>query len=174
MWNQGMKMLVKKLHKDAVMPSYAHEGDSGLDLYTVEDVTIAANGTGIAPTGLAVALPPYTEMQIRNRSGITIKGCKCYVVKPVIDTVDDNRMKFKEHREESMCYERVMLGTVDGPYRGEIGVMVYNQEKVAVTIPKGTKLAQAVICPIIIVDVEEVDELPETSRGGNGYGSTGI
>lgn len=162
------KMLVKRIHPDAIMPTYAHDGDSGMDLYTVEDLELAPNATGIAKTGIQVALPPYTELQVRNRSGITVKGCVCRTT----DIVLDSDMLPKLEDVNKLCYERVMLGTVDNPYRGEIGIMVYNQENKTIVIPKGTKLAQAVVCPVVLVDVEEVDELSETSRGENGYGST--
>lgn len=159
---------VKRLHPDAVLPAYAYEGDSGLDLYTVEDVIIQAGATKVAPTGIAVALPPNTELQVRNRSGITVKGCACKVQTALLVKSSTNDYKL----QDKQCYERVMLGTVDNPYRGEVGIMVYNQENEEIIIPKGTKLAQAVVCPIVIVDVEEVDTLPETTRGNGGYGST--
>lgn len=163
-------MKVKKVHPDAVIPSYAHDGDSGLDLYTVEDVTILPKHTKIAPTGIQVALPPFTELQVRNRSGITVKGCKCLVSRAVL--AEDSVFYFED--TDKQCAVSVKLGTVDNPYRGEIGIMVTNDEEESVTIPKGTKLAQAVICPVVFVDVEEVDELSETSRGDKGYGSTGV
>ena len=161
-------MKVKKLHPDAVTPAYAHEGDSGLDLYTVEDVIIPARATKIAPTGIAVVLPPNTELQVRNRSGITVKGCTCRVQRIQVG----KKRTFVHELQDKLCYERVMLGTVDNPYRGEVGIMVYNEENEEVVIPKGTKLAQAVVCPVIIVDIEETDDLPETTRGEGGYGST--
>ena len=169
MWTQGSTLKVKRMHPDAVLPSYAHEGDSGLDLYTVEDLVLEPGRTGIAKTGIAVALPPYTELQVRNRSGITVKGCKCFVNR----IVSQNETTIVEKHIEDMCATSVKLGTVDNPYRGEIGIMVTNDEISTITIPKGTKLAQAVVCPIILVSVEEVDELPETSRGDKGYGSSG-
>lgn len=162
------EMLFKKLHPDAVAPSYAHEGDSGMDLYTVEDVKIAPGATVIAPTGIAIALPPNTELQVRNRSGITVKGCLC----TRIELKPQSDLSVDIHETDASCYERVMLGTVDNGYRGEVGIMVYNQEDATVTIPKGTKLAQAVVCPVITVRPVEVEELPDAARGANGYGST--
>lgn len=163
-------MLFKKLHPDAVAPAYAHPGDSGMDLYTVEDVRIEAGATKIVPTGLAIALPPNTELQVRNRSGITVKGCLSMRIEMILQS--DLSVEVEE--VEALCYERVMLGTVDNGYRGEIGIMTYNQEDSAVIIPKGTKLAQAVVCPVITVRPVEADELPIASRGDNGYGSTDI
>lgn len=163
-------MLFKKLHPDAVAPAYAHEGDSGMDLYTVEDVHLEAGQTKIVPTGIAVALPPNTELQVRNRSGITIKGCRAIRIEMILQS----DLSVETEEVDALCYERVMLGTVDNGYRGEIGIMTYNQEDSAVIIPKGTKLAQAVVCPVIIVRPIEADELPEASRGDNGYGSTDI
>lgn len=163
-------MKVKKVHPDAVIPSYAHDGDSGLDLYTVEDVVLAPKATGVAPTGIIVSLPPFTELQVRNRSGITVKGCKCTIVRTVVN----GNVKLTLGGKQEQCAVDVKLGTVDNPYRGEIGIIVTNNEDGTVTIPKGTKLAQAVVCPVIFVDVEEVDELSETSRGDKGYGSTGV
>lgn len=164
------EMLFKKLHPDAVAPAYAHPGDSGMDLYTVEDVHLEARATKIVPTGLAIALPPNTELQVRNRSGITVKGCLCVR----FETILQPDLSLETEETDGLCYERVMLGTVDNGYRGEIGIMVYNQEDSAVVIPKGTKLAQGVVCPIVTVRPVEVEELPKTSRGSNGYGSTGI
>ena len=161
-------MKVKRLHPDAVIPAYAHEGDSGLDLYTVEDVIISAKGTKVVPTGIAVVLPPNTELQVRNRSGVTVKGCTCRVQRVQIG----KKRTFVHELQDKLCYERVILGTVDNPYRGEVGIMVYNEENEEVVIPKGTKLAQAVVCPVVIVDIEETDELSETTRGEGGYGST--
>lgn len=166
---------VKKLSKDAVIPRYAHEFDAGFDLVAIEDTIIEPGETKLIRTGLAVELPPGYEMQIRPRSGVTLK-----------------------------TKLRVQLGTVDSNYRGEIGVIVdclndnannvytdvrliqfarditnttvkideYVQDG-SYIIRKGDRIAQAVIKPVEQAHFVEVDELDETERGAGGFGSSG-
>jgi dUTP pyrophosphatase len=164
---------IKRLHKDAVIPRYAHEFDAGFDLVAIEDVIIEPGETKLVRTGLAMSLPPGYELQVRPRSGISL------------------RTKL-----------RVVLGTVDAGYRGEIGVIVDNtRETDDCTIPafkamtidgepidlpsggvvygtyiirKGDRVAQAVIKPVEQAQFVEVDELDETERGAGGFGSTGV
>ncbi|WP_244513536.1 dUTP diphosphatase [Oceanobacillus limi] len=167
---------VKRIHSDAVIPTKAHDGDAGFDLFAVEDVIIEPNGTALVKTGIAVELPEGYEMQIRPRSGITLK-----------------------------TKLRVQFGTVDSTYRGEIGVIVDNitdkpsanlrslanikrirtvenefidcDEAVrqgAYIIRKGEKIAQAIIQRLPSVQFTEVSELGESDRGDKGYGSTGV
>ena len=139
-----MQFQVKRLHRNAVMPHKAHDTDSGFDLYTTERLEIPASSTGIAKTGIAVQLPPHHEMVIRPRSGISTKT-------PI----------------------RVIIGTIDSGYTGEIGIIVDNPTDYRMVIEAGTKLAQGVIQYVPDMEPVLVDELGETNRGSNGYGSTG-
>lgn len=157
-----MKILVKKIHDDAIIPEFAHVTDSGADLYTSKDLSLAPRQKGIAPTGICVALPPGFGATIRNKSGNTVKGVSC---------------KIKVNKEGLFASGRVditvYLGTIDNAYRGEIGIMVRNDSDFPIVIPKGTKLAQLVLEKIYQCDFEEVDSLDETDRGEGGFGSTG-
>lgn len=145
-----MKKVVqfKKLHPDAIIPDYAHAGDAGLDLYSIQDDIIEPLSWKLIPTGLACKLPKGTEGQVRSKSGIALKNGVFVLNTP---------------------------GTVDENYRGEIGVMLYNlNTKQAFEIKKGQKIAQYVINAVEYVKTEEVDVLDETSRGQGGFGSTGL
>lgn len=143
-----MYVFFKKLNPDAIIPKYQTEGASGVDLHSVEDVTIYAGETKLVKTGLAVQLPKGTELQIRARSGLALKTP--YLIKNGV-------------------------GTVDEDYRGEIGVIISNISQIGepIRIKKGDRIAQGVICPIVKVDIVEVDKLTETTRGEGGFGSTG-
>lgn len=165
-------MKVKKMHPDAVIPKYAQQGDSGFDLVAVEDVVIEPGETKLVKTGLAFDIPEGFEIQVRPRSGITLK-----------------------------TKLRVQLGTIDSNYRGEVGVIVDNtHESVHVTMPvhycagidgelkeidentvfnsyvirKCDRIAQGILAPVARTEFEEVDKLSESDRGVNGYGSTGV
>jgi dUTP pyrophosphatase len=160
---------IKRLHPDAVIPRYAHEFDAGFDLVAVEDVIIEPGETKLVRTGLAMSLPPGYELQIRPRSGISLKTKLRVANAP---------------------------GTVDAGYRGEIGVIVdniapkYLRERpyicsienadiienfnVTYIIRKGDRIAQAVIKPVEQAHFVEVDELDETERGASGFGSSGM
>lgn len=168
---------IKLLNENAVMPTYGSEGAAGFDLYAAEDVIIEPGDTVKVPTGLAFELPPGYEMQIRPRSGVTLK-----------------------------TKLRVQLGTVDADYRGEVGVIIDNvsinagerrrvdvdttyklvhvdgtDSKLGVMnkwpvyrVRKGDRIAQAVIQRLPSVDLVKVDTLGDTERGGAGFGSTGV
>lgn len=140
-----MKLKIKKLHNDAVMPSYATDGSAGFDLSALEEVLIYAGQTLIVKTGLSFAIPKGYEMQIRPRSGITVK-----------------------------TKLRVALGTIDSDYRGEVGIIVDNIGDDLKRIGKGERIAQAVISPINQATFEQVTELDDTERGSGGFGSTGL
>lgn len=145
-----MKKIVKfkKLHKDAIIPDYAHAGDAGMDLYSIQDDVIEPLSWKLIPTGLACELPAGTEGQVRSKSGIALKNGVFVLNTP---------------------------GTVDENYRGEIGVVLYNlNTKQPFVITKGQKIAQYVINTIDYVDTIEVNELDSTSRGEGGFGSTGL
>ena len=139
----------KKLHPDAVIPSYAHPGDAGMDLYAVEDAAVEFGGVTILRTGLAVELPPHTEMQIRPKSGLASKYGITVVNSP---------------------------GTIDQGYRGEIlVVLTMHDVDLRYDFKKGDKIAQAVIKEVPHVIIKEVEEFTseQTSRGEGGFGSTG-
>lgn len=138
---------VKRVHKDAILPSYAHEGDAGLDLYSVEEVSIEAGDSALIKTGIKIELPKQTEAQIRPRSGLALK----YSI-TVLNTP----------------------GTIDEGYRGEIGIILINHGKNKFVVEKGMKIAQMVIKPVWKVEVTEVKDLSETERAEGGFGSSGI
>lgn len=145
-----MKKIVKfkKLNKDAIIPDYAHAGDAGMDLYSIQDDVIEPFSWKLIPTGLACELPEGTEGQVRSKSGIALKNGVFVLNTP---------------------------GTVDENYRGEIGVVLYNlNAKEPFVIKKGQKIAQYVINSIEYVDTIEVEQLDTTSRGEGGFGSTGL
>ncbi|MBD2231573.1 dUTP diphosphatase [Phormidium tenue] len=142
-----MKLKIRKIHDLAILPSYAHPGDAGLDLYSIDDIDIAAGDVALIHTGIAIALPPGTEAQIRPRSGLALKHSVTVLNTP---------------------------GTIDEGYRGEIGVILINHSKRAFQVVKGMKIAQMVIKPVLQVEVEETDELSQTVRGPQGFGSTGM
>lgn len=138
---------IKKLNNDAIIPKYAHKGDAGMDLFSVEDLTINAGESALIKTGIAIGLPQNTEAQIRPRSGLALKHQITLLNTP---------------------------GTIDEGYRGEIKVIVINHGKKDFQVTKGMKIAQMVIKPIYTVEVKEVEELSDTSRGEGGFGSTGM
>lgn len=146
----NLRTKIKRV-RDVELPRYAKPGDSGFDLVAAEDTVIWPGETKVVPTGLAFEIPPGYELQVRPRSGMT--------------------------RNTKL---RVVLGTVDSGYRGEVGVLVDNTEvpkavnMQAHVIEKGTRIAQGVIAPVITAHFEEVDELSDSERGTNGYGSTGV
>ncbi len=142
-----MEMQVKRLYTDAVVPSYAHPGDAGLDLFAYEAITLAPGASAVVKTGVAIALPPGTEGQVRPRSGLAAKHQVSVLNTP---------------------------GTIDEGYRGEVGVILVNFGKAAFPVEKGMKIAQLVVKPVLRVSVRPVNELDETSRGAGGFGSTGI
>ena len=141
-----LNVKVKRINEAAIIPQYAHKGDAGLDLFSVEEKNITPGETALVHTGIQIELPEGTEAQIRPRSGLALK----YSI-TVLNTP----------------------GTIDEGYRGEIGVILINHGKFDFKVEKGMKIAQMVIKPVLRVHVEEVDELSETKRGTGGYGSTG-
>ena len=152
---------VKRVHPDAVLPDFAHDTDTGADLYTCEELILLAGEKGIARTGLIFELPLGWGFQVRNKSGNTVKGVPVKVVRGT---------EVVEIRADITVY----LGTVDQGYRNEVGIMIKNEENFPVIIPKGTKLAQMVLERIQQCSFTEVNEInDDTSRGLGGFGSTG-
>ena len=167
---------VKKLNPNAVIPEFAHQTDTGADLYTCEDLELKPGEKGIAKTGIALALPRGFGATIRNKSGNTVKGVLCEVrnsiAKLSIEDNDINDVIFDWTMERVDI--TVYLGTIDNAYRGEIGIMVKNESNHVIRIPKGTKLAQLVLEHVYQQKFEVVNDLDETDRGEGGFGSTGF
>lgn len=138
---------IKKIHEDAVIPSYAREGDAGVDLYSVINYDLFPGERYLIPTGIKVAIPKGYEAQIRPRSGLAFKHGLTVVNTP---------------------------GTIDSGYRGEIGVLVINHGKEKFQIEKGSRIAQMIFNKIEDAVFEETDELDETERGSGGFGHTGF
>ncbi|MFA9380110.1 MAG: dUTP diphosphatase [Acetanaerobacterium sp.] len=144
-----MKLLVKKLHQDAVIPRRATEGSAGHDLYALltEPVTVRPSELVRIPTGLAIALPgPDYGAFVYARSGLAIK----FGIAP------------------SNC-----VGVIDSDYRGELVVGLTNHSCEPYTIQNGERIAQLIIAPVILPEIEECDTLGDTARGAGGFGSTG-
>lgn len=138
---------VKKLNEDAIIPNFAHKGDAGMDLYSIEKVIIPKNETRLIKTGISIELPHMTEAQVRPRSGLALKHSITVLNSP---------------------------GTIDEGYRGEIGVILINHGKEDFVVEKHMKIAQIVIKPIYEIHIEEVKDLSDTERGNGGFGSTGM
>ena len=152
---------VKKNHSEAIIPDFAHNTDTGADLYTCEELILLAHEKGVARTGLIFELPLGWGFQVRNKSGNTVKGVPVKVVRGA---------EVLEIRADITVY----LGTVDQGYRNEVGIMIKNEEDFPVIIPKGTKLAQMVLEKVQQCTFEEVQEVNDnTDRGLGGFGSTG-
>jgi dUTP pyrophosphatase len=144
------KINVELIDESAVFPKYAYPSDSGFDLHSTQDLEIGPFGRILVPTGLKVSFDEGYEIQVRPKSGLAIKQGLTVLNTP---------------------------GTVDQGYTGEIQVIVFNTNNYSVTIPKGMKVGQAVLCPVVqgkYVKFERVNEIENKDRGANGFGSTGI
>lgn len=174
----SINVKIKKLSQDAIVPSYAKEGDSGIDLYTLEEIIIPAKSAVAIPTGIALEIPYGYEMQVRPRSGISLKGLHGWkklwkIINPASREIEKEEFVWKEDFF-IMVYPNVRLGTVDSGYRGEIKIITYNEEDFEILIPKHTKLAQGVFQQVPRAILKVVDELNISERGNDGFGSTGI
>jgi dUTP pyrophosphatase len=141
---------VELINDDATFPEYAYPSDSGFDLFSTEEVTLQPFGRALVPTGIKLSIPEEFEIQVRPKSGLAINQGLTVLNTP---------------------------GTVDSGYNGEIKVIVFNTNNISVSIPKGTKIAQAVLCPVIngkFVNLIKVDNITDGDRGDNGFGSTGL
>ena len=141
-----MTLRFRKLVPDAVLPSYAHPSDAGMDVRSVESLTIAPGRRALVHTGLVMLLPPLYEAQVRPRSGLALKSGVTVLNTP---------------------------GTIDAGYRGEVGVILINLGEEPFAVHKGDKIAQLVIAPVTQPIVEETELVDETDRGAGGFGSTG-
>ena len=143
-----VKVLIKKLNPEAKLPSYKTQGSSGMDLMAlVDDKTIVKpNSSELIPTGLSIAVPEDLEIQIRPRSGLAAKHSISVLNTP---------------------------GTIDSDYRGEIKIILFNHGKNNFLINNKDRIAQMILTPVIKMEFQVVDVLPETVRGEDGFGSTG-
>ena len=143
-----VKILIKKTDKEVITPKYKTDGSSGVDLsaFLEKKVVIKPNSSELIPTGLQVAIPEEFEIQIRPRSGLAAKENIGVLNSP---------------------------GTIDSDYRGELKIILFNHGKEDFIINNGDRIAQMVLVPIIKMEFEEVDSLPDTVRGQGGFGSTG-
>ena len=141
-----LKVKIKKI-ADAKMPSYAHKGDSGMDLYAAESCLLKPMERKLIATGIKIAVPYGYEAQIRPKSGLAI-----------------------EHGiSHANC-----VGTIDSCYRGEIKIPMINFGDKAYKIEKGKKIAQMVFAKVEEAVFEDANELEETARNDKGFGSTGL
>ena len=142
------KVLIKKLDPAVELPAYKTEGASGMDLMALvkEPINLKPNSSCLVPTGLSVAFSSDFEIQIRPRSGLAAKNSISVLNTP---------------------------GTIDSDYRGEIKVILFNHGKNDFLINNKDRIAQMILTPVIKMDLEETDDLPETIRGEGGFGSTG-
>ena len=142
------KVLIKRLSSKVELPKYKTQGSSGLDLMAFIEKSIKLNPkeSVLVPTGISVAIAEDLEIQIRPRSGLAAKSNISVLNTP---------------------------GTIDSDYRGEIKVILFNHGNNEFIINNKDRIAQMVLAPIIKAEFEEVDELPDTTRGEGGFGSTG-
>lgn len=142
-----VKVKIKRIKEDAMIPKYAHENDAGVDLYSTESYMLKPGDRVLVSTGIKIALPPGYEAQIRPRSGLALK----YGI--------------------TVCNTP---GTIDSGYRGEIKVILINLGKKEFKIEKGMKIAQMIVNKVEKIEFEEVPKLDKTKRNEGGFGSTGV
>ena len=143
-----VKVLIKKLDPLVKLPEYKTSGASGLDLmaFIKEPIEIKPKTSSLIPTGLSVAFSENYEIQIRPRSGLAAKKNITVLNTP---------------------------GTIDSDYRGEIKVIIYNHGNEKFLVNNGDRIAQMILAPVVKMELEEVNNLPESIRGKGGFGSTG-
>ena len=141
-----VKVIIEKINKDAIIPTYAHKTDAGADIYANEDINIEGGKTVIVKTGLKVAIPEGWEIQIRPRSGMSAKTPIRIANAP---------------------------GTIDAGYRDEIGVICHNTSTKDYSIKKGDRIAQMVISPVPMINFIEGNVTNIEGNRGGGFGSTG-
>jgi len=141
---------VELVHEDAKIPSYAYPSDSGFDLRSTIEINIPPFGRALIPTGIKLSIPEEYEIQVRPKSGLALNQGLTVLNTP---------------------------GTVDSGYVGEIQVIVFNTNNHTVTVSKGMKIAQAVLCPVVCgkyVSLELTEKVEDKDRGEKGFGSTGL
>ena len=143
---ENVEVFVELCREDVQIPQYAREGDAGMDIRAAETVVIAPKKTVLIPTGLKVAIPDGYEIQVRPRSGLSLKTPLRVANSP---------------------------GTIDADYRGEVKVILVNLSNESFTVNPGERIAQMVVARYEKVEWDEVEVLDETERGAGGFGSTG-
>ncbi len=138
-----MKLKIKRLHKDAKLPSYAHPGDVGLDIYSLEDKVLKPGERHVFFSGFAMEFPTGYAAIVKDKSGISKAGL------------------------------HTMGGVFDAGYRGEYNILLINLSVEPYTVEKGDKIAQIIIYPVEIAEIEETAELSDHARGQGRWGSTG-
>ena len=153
-----LKVKIKKLHQDAVIPKYATNGSAGFDFHALEDVNIYPGASTVVKTGISMEIPSGYEIQVRPRSGLSAKTGIRIANSP---------------------------GTIDEDFRGEIGIIVENTHIITnpvvgqqiefkpFQIKKGDRIAQGVLCPVFQAEFVE-EELGDTERGQGGFGHSGV
>ena len=143
-----VKVFIKKLNSSVQLPSYKTSGASGMDLmaFIEKPIELKPGKSCLVPTGLSVAFSKEYEIQVRPRSGLAAKKNISVLNTP---------------------------GTIDSDYRGELKVILFNHGSENFMINNNDRIAQMVLTPIIKMELEEKNELPETIRGEGGFGSTG-
>ena len=143
-----VKVLIKKLSSEVQLPSYKTLGASGMDLmaFIKSSITVKPKTSSLIPTGLSIAFSEDYEVQIRPRSGLAAKNNISVLNTP---------------------------GTIDSDYRGEIKVIIYYHGNNDFLINNGDRIAQMILMPVVKIELEETNNLPETIRGKGGFGSTG-
>ena len=143
-----VKVLFKRLNPKAQLPKYKTNGSSGMDLmaFTESPINIRPQESALIPTGISIAIPEDTEVQIRPRSGLAAKSSISVLNTP---------------------------GTIDSDYRGEIKIILFNHGKEEFIINNNDRVAQMILMPIIKAEFEEIEVLPKSLRGSGGFGSTG-
>jgi dUTP pyrophosphatase len=162
-----IKVGFKKVHPEAKLPTYAHEGDAGMDVYAAEDIKLKPYVPAVVHTGLVAEIPEGYELQVRSRSGLAAKHGISVLNSP---------------------------GTIDQGYKGEIGVVLFwappipnaiycsrddcgvhvKADYITHSVLKGDRIAQLVLSPVTTCAPVEVQDVSETERGSRGFGSTGI
>ena len=142
------KVLIKKLNPDVELPAYKTNGASGMDLkaFIEEPIKIEPNSSHLVPTGLSMAFSEEYEVQIRPRSGLAAKNNITVLNTP---------------------------GTIDSDYRGEIKIILFNHGAEDFLINNRDRIAQMILTPVVKMELEETNNLPDTLRGEGGFGSTG-
>ena len=143
-----VRVLIKRLSPSVQLPSYKTNGASGMDLmaFIEQPIELEPGKSCLVPTGLSVAFPEEYEIQIRPRSGLAAKNNITVLNTP---------------------------GTIDSDYRGELKIILFNHGNENFQINNNDRIAQMTLTPIIKMELQETDELPDTVRGEGGFGSTG-
>jgi dUTP pyrophosphatase len=141
-----MRIPLKRIDPGLPAPVHAHTGDGGVDLHASESATLAPGEFRAVPTGIAVAIPQGYVGLIAPRSGLAVRHGLSLVNTP---------------------------GVLDAGYRGEIKAILINHGPAAVSVERGERIAQLVVVPVVEQEFIEVDELPDSTRGADGFGSTG-